>query len=85
MANRSRDLTIGCFAASNFSGRPSPVKCPRRSVTWQRACLGRALSDSNSSIAYFDFSVFSAIWGICFSLKANPNGMKRSDSGTLVV
>jgi hypothetical protein len=28
--------------------------------------------------------VFSVIWGICFSLKANPNGMKRSDSGTLL-
>jgi hypothetical protein len=48
------------------------------------ACLGRALSDSNSSISYFDFPVFSVIWGICFSLKANPNGMKRSDSGTLL-
>ncbi len=47
-------------------------------------CLGRALSDSNSSINYFHFSVFSVIWGICFSLKANPNGMKRSDSGTLL-
>jgi hypothetical protein len=47
-------------------------------------CLGRALSDSNSSINYFDFSVFSVIWGICFSLKANPNGMKRSDTGTLL-
>src|ERR1700689_3879317 len=40
-------------------------------------CLGRALSDSNSSINYFDFSVFSVIWGICFSLKANPNGTKN--------
>ena len=38
-------------------------------------CLGRALSDSNSSINFFHFSVFSAFWGICFSLKANPNGM----------
>jgi len=42
----------------------------------QRACLGRALSDSNSSIHYFDFPVFSTIWGTCFSLKANPNCMK---------
>ena len=42
-----------------------------------RACLGRALSDSNSSINYFHFSVFSVIWGICFSLKANPNGTKN--------
>src|SRR5208283_4489952 len=48
------------------------------------ACLGRALSDSNSSINYFDFSVFSAIWGICFSLEANPNSMKTSDIGTLL-
>jgi hypothetical protein len=43
----------------------------------ERACLGRALSDSNSSINYFHFSVFSAIWGICFSLKGNPNGSKN--------
>jgi hypothetical protein len=28
--------------------------------------------------------VFSVIWGICFSLKANPNGMKTSDSGTVL-
>jgi hypothetical protein len=28
--------------------------------------------------------VFSIIWGICFSLKANPNGMKTSDSGTVL-
>jgi hypothetical protein len=26
---------------------------------------------------YFHFSVFSVIWGICFSLKANPNGTKN--------
>jgi hypothetical protein len=45
-----------------------------------RACLGRGPTDSNSSIPYFGFSVFSVIWGICFSLKANPNGMKTSDS-----
>ena len=52
---------------------------------WRRAFdLGRALSDSNSSINYFDFPAFSVIWGICFSLKANPNGMKRSDSGALL-
>jgi hypothetical protein len=48
----------------------------------QRACLGRGPTDSNGSILYFDFSVFSVIWGICFSLNANPNGMKTSDSGT---
>ena len=56
----------------------------RASPPAMRTCLGRALSDSNSSITYFDFSVFSAIWGICFSLKANPNAMKTSDSGTLL-
>ena len=43
----------------------------------QHARLGRALSDSNSSINYFHFPVFSVIWGICFSLKANPNGKKN--------
>jgi len=54
------------------------------SIVLRRTCLGRALSDSNSSISYFYYSVFSAIWGICFSLKANPNVMKTSDSGTLL-
>ena len=24
------------------------------------------------------------IWGVCFSLKANPNDMKRSDTDTLL-
>ena len=33
--------------------------------------------DSNSSINYFHFPMFSVIWGICFSLKANPNGTKN--------
>ena len=42
-----------------------------------RACLGRWPSDSNSSISYFHFSVFSVIWGICFSLEANPNDTKN--------
>jgi hypothetical protein len=28
-------------------------------------------------VHYVHFSVFSAIWGICFSLKANPNGTKN--------
>jgi hypothetical protein len=53
-------------------------------MTYEHAYLGRGPSDSNSSIHYFGFSVFSVIWGICFSLKANPNGMKRSDSDTLL-
>ena len=53
-------------------------------MTYEHACLGRGPTDSNSSIPYFDFSVFSVIWGICFSLKANPNGMKTSDSGTVL-
>jgi hypothetical protein len=48
------------------------------------ACLGRGPTDSNSSIPYFGFSVFSVIWEICFSIKANPNGMKTSDSGTVL-
>jgi hypothetical protein len=47
------------------------------STNVRMSCLGRALSDSNKSINYFDFSVFSVIWGICFSLKANPNGTKN--------
>jgi hypothetical protein len=32
----------------------------------------------------FDFSVFSVAWGICFSLKAKPNGSKTSDLCTLL-
>jgi hypothetical protein len=54
-----------------------------REFTWSRlrarcrnACHGRALSDSKSSINYFHFSVFSAIWGICFSLKLTPIGFR---------
>jgi hypothetical protein len=48
------------------------------------ACLGRGPTDSNSSIPYFGLSVFSVIWGICFSLRNNPNGMKTSDSGIVL-
>jgi hypothetical protein len=63
-------------------------KCLRQlssstSTRW-RACLGRRLSDSNNSIPYFGFSVSSVIWGVCFSLKANPNHRKRMDSGTVL-
>jgi hypothetical protein len=53
-------------------------------MTYEHACLGRGPTDNNNSIPCFGFSVFSVIWGICFSLKANPNGMKTSDSGTLL-
>jgi hypothetical protein len=28
--------------------------------------------------------MFSTTWGICFSLKANLNGLKTSNSGTVV-
>jgi hypothetical protein len=35
--------------------------------------VGQGPTDSDNSIAYFDFSVFSAIWEICFSLKAKPH------------
>jgi hypothetical protein len=28
--------------------------------------------------------VISVSWGICFSLKANPNALRRSDSGTVL-
>jgi hypothetical protein len=57
---------------------------PRFSVPAHPRRLGRVLADSNSSISYFDFPVFSVIWGICFSLEANLNGIKRSDSGPLL-
>src|SRR5271157_391720 len=59
---------------------------PKISGSWKmrKPALGRAPSDSNSSTHYFDFSVFSVIWGVCFSLKANPNGIKRSDSGAVL-
>jgi hypothetical protein len=53
-------------------------------MTYEHACLGRGPTDNNNSIPCFGFSVFSVIWGICFSLKANPNGMKTSDSGTVL-
>ena len=35
-------------------------------------CLGCLRSRCNSSIPYFGFWPFSTTWGICFSLKANP-------------
>src|SRR6202021_2634234 len=47
-------------------------------------CLGRGPTDSNNSIHSSGFSVFSVIWGICFSLKPNLNGIKTSDSGTVL-
>jgi|ERR1700735_5421032 hypothetical protein len=47
-------------------------------------CLGRGPTDSNNSIHSPGFCVFSVIWTIFFSLKANPNGMKTSDSGTVL-
>ena len=50
----------------------------------ERTCLGRGPTDSNNSVHSSGFSVFSVIWGICFSLKASPNGMKTSDSGTVL-
>ena len=53
-------------------------------MTYERACLLRGPTDSNSSIIYFGLSVFSVIWEICFSLETNTNGMKTSDSGTLL-
>ena len=28
--------------------------------------------------------MFSVIWGVCFSLKANPNDRKKMDSGTVL-
>jgi hypothetical protein len=40
-------------------------------------CLGRVPTDSNGSNSQFSSSVFSLTWGICFSLKANPNGSKN--------
>src|SRR5713226_4581378 len=55
-----------------------------RSAAWWRACLGHGPTDSNSSIPYFGFTVFSVIWGIRFSLTANPHVMKTSDSGTVL-
>jgi hypothetical protein len=67
MADRSRDPTIGCFAASNLSGRPPRQAATTKRNVW-RACRGP--SDSNGCIPYFDFSVFSTIWGTCFSLKS---------------
>ena len=35
-------------------------------------CLGRVPTDSNGSNGQFTSSVFSLTWGLCFSLKANP-------------
>jgi len=50
MADRSRDLTTGCFAASNSSGRPSrQVSTTKRNLVahlpWAHTTL-----DSNNSV-----------------------------------
>ncbi len=50
----------------------------------QSVCLLSADPGSKGSIRYFRFSMFSIIWGICFSLKANLNALKTSDSGTVM-
>jgi hypothetical protein len=48
-------------------------------------CAGSSVAlGSNSPICYFRLSMFSTIWGICFSLKANLNSLKASGSGTVV-
>jgi hypothetical protein len=75
----SRELNIRDIPSA---GQISPPTT--RQPFGQRVCFGRGPTDSNSSIPYFGFSVFSVIWGICFSLKANPNGMETSDSGTVL-
>jgi hypothetical protein len=52
MADRSRDLTTGCFAASNSSGRPSrQVSTTKRNLVaylpWAHTTL-----DSDNSVHY---------------------------------
>jgi hypothetical protein len=42
----------------------------------QSVCLLSTTLASNGSIHYFDLSMFPITWGICFSLKANPNDSK---------
>jgi len=41
-------------------------------AAWYRACLGRPLSDSDRSIDYFGFCVFSAIWESALRSKLIP-------------
>jgi hypothetical protein len=72
-------ISIHDFNSVSFGlkSRSTDGKPILRGAVRQRACLRRGPTDSNSSIAYFDLSVFSVLWGICFSLTANPNGKKN--------
>jgi hypothetical protein len=47
-------------------------------------CLRSVAPGSYSPICYFRLSMFSTIWGICVSLKANLNSLKTSRSSTVV-
>ncbi|SRR6266436_6409102 len=46
-------------------------------------CLQSTCVSSNSFIPYAGLSLFSTIWGICSSLKPNPNVLKTFDSCTV--
>src|SRR5579871_3013492 len=48
------------------------------------ACLGRIPSRSNGSNNSPHFLLFSTIWGICFSLKANPNSSNAGSFDTVL-
>ena len=61
------ELPTSCFGGT----RSIHLSYNRVAPLYHAFRLGRALSDSNRSINCFHFSVFSVIWGICFSLKAN--------------
>ena len=75
------------FFSTNFShcSQVAP-QCSLRNCSFCKLLSLRNLVGASEfePEAHFYFSVFSVIWGICLSLKANPNGMKRSDSRTLL-
>jgi hypothetical protein len=87
---RQRDMHFGTEPPNSHALWPKPRKssgslsnCESLS-DGKSVCLLSAASGSNGPICYFRFSMLSTNWGICFSLKDNPNALKTLNSGTVV-
>ena len=65
----------GCgFPRNKSSGCGTVEKYLSPSARLCSVCLLSTMLDSKPSICSLGFSIFSTTWGVCFSLKANPNG-----------
>jgi hypothetical protein len=72
------------FPKNKSSGCGTVEKYLSPSTRLCSVCLLSAALGSNSPICYFRFSLFSTIWGFCFSLNANLNCLKTSGFGTVM-